>query len=106
MTSCEARAEIDIAHKSKVGWIQCLIRSGIMQYCLGVNARPVCECAWGGYRHIKGNGEIEALRYKLIERCQLCQIVGSKLLRMMNVEFHNQATKMCNTIALAYSHHR
>ena len=101
----EARAEIDGAHKSKVDRIEHLVRRRVVQYCLGVDTRAMRECAWGGYRHIEGNGEIEAPCYKLIEWCQLCQIAGCEQFWVMDVELGDQAAERGNTIALSYSHH-
>ena len=75
IASREARPNIDMARQSKIAGIEHFIGAGILQHCFGVYTRSMCKCARRGYRRIKRNSEIQALRYVLIECGQLREVI-------------------------------
>src|SRR6266516_712485 len=57
---------VAVAHQSKIALREHLIRARIAQHCLCMYTRPVRKRPWRSDRHIKRNGEIEALCHKVI----------------------------------------
>src|SRR6266700_3487812 len=66
---------------------------------------PVRKCGWGGDRRVERNGQIEAIRHKVIERGHLGEIILHRQFRVVKIEMRDQPTERGDTIALSNAHH-